>query len=378
MKRFIVLFMLISGVAWGVPSTLISTPNSFTPNTTIQSSQMNSNFTQVQNQYNLHTHTDITSLGAVTSGSWMGSVIATTYGGTGNDWSATAQGSVPVFSAAGTMSALTPGTSGQVLTSNGAGATPSWSGGGSAKDQITRGFEASASVGSVDCRVYSGNCFVGDTGVSIATTTVLQLATGGYWSSGSVVSYAGGAGWCAIGVGTGNNYVKLLGPARGNRSDTSGNSSGTNVYYWDGTNYWRIIGGVRINTSNQIETSYIQKGNTVLWSEPISINTTVSSGAWIADYSASSGIPPYSTIGIFGVDNTGANQDSGTYLRPGGTNWSTSGGNGVVTLQGGAAGTSQTKGQLTIPTSDTQTISHNNVGATATDIRVAGFIYDIR
>ncbi len=53
-------------------------------------------------------------------------VRPTQYGGTGADFSATAQGNILYFSSAGVLSALPPGTSGQFLKTNGAAANPSW------------------------------------------------------------------------------------------------------------------------------------------------------------------------------------------------------------------------------------------------------------
>ncbi len=64
--------------------------------------------------------------GDITSGSWKGTAIGTQYGGTGQDWSAVAQGSVPYFSGTGSMATLAPGTAGYVLTTQGAGANPTW------------------------------------------------------------------------------------------------------------------------------------------------------------------------------------------------------------------------------------------------------------
>jgi len=58
--------------------------------------------------------------------------LPTASGGTGNDFSGSAAGSVLSFSATGQMSVVAPGTSGYVLTSNGPGALPSWSPGGAA------------------------------------------------------------------------------------------------------------------------------------------------------------------------------------------------------------------------------------------------------
>lgn len=57
--------------------------------------------------------------------------LPTASGGTGNDFSGSAIGSVLSFSATGQMTTVAPGTAGYVLTSNGAGALPTWSSPGS-------------------------------------------------------------------------------------------------------------------------------------------------------------------------------------------------------------------------------------------------------
>ena len=67
-----------------------------------------------------------TALGVVKSGAWQGTAIGTQYGGTGSDFSGTAQGNTLYFSGAGALSALAPGTSGQFLQTRGAGANPIW------------------------------------------------------------------------------------------------------------------------------------------------------------------------------------------------------------------------------------------------------------
>ncbi len=64
--------------------------------------------------------------GTITNAIWNGTAIPTTYGGTGQNWSGVAQGSIPYFSGTGTMSTLAPGTSGYVLTTQGASANPTW------------------------------------------------------------------------------------------------------------------------------------------------------------------------------------------------------------------------------------------------------------
>ena len=66
------------------------------------------------------------SSGNITSGAWQGTVIATQYGGTGQDWSSVATGSIPYFSDTGTLSTLSPTTSGYFLKTQGAGQPPTW------------------------------------------------------------------------------------------------------------------------------------------------------------------------------------------------------------------------------------------------------------
>jgi len=63
-------------------------------------------------------------LGTVISGTWNGTAISTQYGGTGQNWSAVATGSIAYFSGAGAMTTLGVGTAGQLLTVS--GGLPSW------------------------------------------------------------------------------------------------------------------------------------------------------------------------------------------------------------------------------------------------------------
>lgn len=64
--------------------------------------------------------------GLVDNGTWQADVIATTYGGTGQNWGATVAGGLPYFSGAGTMGVLAIGAAGQALRVNAAGTLPEW------------------------------------------------------------------------------------------------------------------------------------------------------------------------------------------------------------------------------------------------------------
>ncbi len=85
MRKFLlaISFLLFTRLCFALPTVTIATPNSFSPNTTIYSSQVNSNFNEIQNKFNVHNHTDITQTGVITSGNWNGTLIGITYGGTG-------------------------------------------------------------------------------------------------------------------------------------------------------------------------------------------------------------------------------------------------------------------------------------------------------
>ena len=67
----------------------------------------------------------ITTLGTITTGTWSGTAIAATAGGTGI--TSYAVGDILYASSTTALSKLSPGTSGTVLTSNGTGNAPTWS-----------------------------------------------------------------------------------------------------------------------------------------------------------------------------------------------------------------------------------------------------------
>ncbi len=81
--------------------------------------------------------------GDITVGTWKATAIGTQYGGTGQNWSSVAIGSIPYFSDPGVMSTLAPGTAGYYLKSQGPGQPPVWAavsgGGGADTDWIISG-----------------------------------------------------------------------------------------------------------------------------------------------------------------------------------------------------------------------------------------------
>lgn len=130
MKRIIftaISCLALFRLAIAAPSNSISIPNSFTPYTTIASSDTNANNNEIQSKYNAHTHTDNTSLGTVTTGTWAADVIGAAYGGTGANLSASAQGALPYFSATGVMSSLAKDANAtRYLSNTGTTNNPAW------------------------------------------------------------------------------------------------------------------------------------------------------------------------------------------------------------------------------------------------------------
>lgn len=378
---FLALFAIPYTIALAAPSTTMNIPNSFSPSTTIQSSKVNDNNTEVQTKYNAHTHTDITQLSTITAGVWNGTEIATQYGGTGQDFSAKSQGSVPYFNGTGTMDVLAPGTSTYVLTSNGTGANPSWTAISGSRDGIVRGLEVSASVAKLEITVYSGILFHGGTIINSSTNCTLTLSTAADWSSGSIVNYGGGADWCYLGVNSAG-WVRLLGPlAYPDCSDASGSKDGTKSYYYDGTQYWKVIGASRINTSNQNAYSQYQSGNFIMLDPPVNITTTLSLGAWSSATSCASVIPAISNLALFGVysnENSGA---AGITIRANDWAWlALDANNGYASGLWSNAGTSSDiGGEITSFTDSSQQIQYYNATADdSTSIMVKAYYLNIR
>ena len=115
MKKRLSLFLAIlfsTTLCYSAPDTTMSIPNSFSPNTTISSSQVNANNNEITTQYNSHSHADITSLGTVSSGFWAGTVITVPYGGTGA--STLTDGGILIGNGTSAIQALGVATNGQV------------------------------------------------------------------------------------------------------------------------------------------------------------------------------------------------------------------------------------------------------------------------
>lgn len=122
---FVLSLLLITSVSYATPTTQISVPNSFQPNTTASSSSVNANFNEVSSKFNSHTHTDITQVSTITSGTWNGTTISIPYGGTG--LTTTTQGDILYADSANSLTKLPKSASAtRYLSNTGSSNNPAW------------------------------------------------------------------------------------------------------------------------------------------------------------------------------------------------------------------------------------------------------------
>ena len=159
------IFSSLISLSLSAPNNSISIPYSHSPNTVISSSEDNANLNEVQTKYNAHSHADLTQVGTVTSGTWQGTAIDEAYGGTGSNFSATAQGNIFYFSGTGTIAALAPGTTDYPLVSNGSGANPA--------------YEQLATAGIANLAVTNAKIAASTIDLTAKVTGVLPVANGG-------------------------------------------------------------------------------------------------------------------------------------------------------------------------------------------------------
>ncbi len=199
-------------------------------------------------------------------------------------------------------------------------------------DAILSGFELTTfAVDATAIVVKQGVLLHGVTVIKKTAPTTLTFATAGNWWDGAADSYAGGQGWCYVGVDIDGN-IKLLGANPPDKSSyasdgVEGDASGTKYYWWDGATHWRVIGAVRVDTDNKTAWGQLQSGNMVMLDIPQNMSTA-RSYTWTAAGSKAAGdcatlIPALSDMGVFGlyVNHSGTQTRAGIWIRPNGTTW---------------------------------------------------------
>ena len=372
MKRLLVLGMIfLTCNVYASPDNSINVPNSFTANTIIQSAKTNDNNNEISGKYNVHTHNDITQVGSLTIGSWLATAIGLQYGGTGANLSGSSSGSIVFITNGGVMSALPLGAAGQMLTVNPAATSVQWNS-ANIEHIVARGFEASASTLTAEVTVYPGTLYHSSTIISTSNSVVLNIGTALDYSSGSIVTYAGGAGWNYIGVNS-VGQIKFLGKISPQFDDVAGHNvmGAVKLYSLEGGSYWRIIGATRVSTTNVSADGFFQDGNCIYWDVPINVTTALSTGAWSAAIDCSAAMPTISKRAIFGYQNADTNLSvHGGFIRPNGSIYATGVADGIswTYTNGGSLG-----GRMESFTDSSQRIQHYDSGNNAVTIDLIGF-----
>lgn len=216
MKKLLFLFLLFPYLAFANPSNTVSTPNSFSPNTVISSSQVNSNFNEIQSKFNAHTHTDITNLGTVIVGTWDGSVIQPSYGGTGTSAPVNTASGAVVMTAAGqypNLDTTALNINGSSITSGTVAAARLGSGSANTATFL-RGDNTWTPPSSAITFNASGN-FTVPSGITVAWVTAVGGGGGGAGGDSTEKGGGGGGGGVVlnypISVTPGNTYNVVVG-----------------------------------------------------------------------------------------------------------------------------------------------------------------------
>lgn len=243
---------------------------------------------------------------------------------------------------------------------------------------IVRGFELTYNS-SGDLYVEPGTLFHGHTAINKTTRTNLLMAMPTHWWNGTVHSYAS-EGWSYIGVNSSGD-IRFLADNPPNAADTEGHTEGTKLFWLDNAlTYWRVIGAIRVNTSNEVAGKWSQQGNMVMWDAPISLATTVKDTAWSGAISCASGMPAISTVGIFGTYANAASV-GGMSIRPNGGTWNIPHGQAAGVSAHSGSGGDTSEGQIIQFTDPSQRIQYTNVrgsGTYAMLLTIWGYYLNIR
>jgi len=169
---------------------------------------------------------------------------------------------------------------------------------GSAAHAITRGFELVWKSTTL-VTVNAGTLFHGTTAVTKTTNTDLDITAIGDAIDGAAVQ--GVNKWVYIYCDSSGN-LKLYATAP-DKADTSGNTSGTKIYYYYGatTTYYRCLGAIRLNATGAGEIEKFYQSNSKFTYDEVYGNAIVrvlNAGASVAyaDMDCSSAVPSISTI----------------------------------------------------------------------------------
>lgn len=220
--------------------------------------------------------------------------------------------------------------------------------------------------------VTPGVVYNGITRVSKTANLTLVKTTATDWHDGVVDSYAA-QGWLYVGAKN-NGDIKFLGDNPPDKADTSGNTVGTLRYWYDGTNYWRVIGVVHVATSDDLDRAFRQEGDWIYYDTMQTALVTGTATSWL-DVNASTYVPDIARSILFAFDLPTSGAAGALHLR---TNGSDSA--GIVMTVNSGSGAGGATGQGTVYSDSSQIFEFQISGsASSANVSVTGFyIGDLR
>lgn len=207
--------------------------------------------------------------------------------------SSQAAADIIVASGATTWKRLAKGTGLQVLRMNSGATDLEWAAPSTgADDAIVRGYEL-VYASTTTVTIQAGVLYVGLTKVTKTANTTLNITTDAHYIGGT--SQRGASKWLYIYVDDSGNI--LLEDSTPTKADTAGNTDGTLIYGYYTTTYYRCVGAVLLDGSQNI-LKFSQNSTTeIFWDAPITELTTGASATY-ADVDCTSSVPAIATMAL--------------------------------------------------------------------------------
>lgn len=355
----ILILLFLCPICYGAPDTTATRPNTYTTGSTVDPDENNSNENTIYNAYNAHSHTDINATTETTFTIGDDDDIDHSYIVNNGD-------------ANNPRLRYDAGNSRWEFSNDGTTFFPIQASASVAG--ILDGFEIFYDrVHPADAiKASGGSVIIGGQNLSaISVSESLMIGSDAFWIGGSASDNA--STWIYTYVFNSGDVASFnFSTTAPNSIDELGNTGGRLKWYVTGGVAYRCIGTIR-NSTNANITSFNMVGNLVMWDSPIGITSVPSAGAWSNPLPCSAGIPETSTLGIFGLYSSDTDsRNSGTWIRPNGTTWSTNEANGIWIDTAGTEG--DISGQRECMTDGAQQINYrNDAGDEETLISVEGY-----
>ncbi len=370
----ILILMLVCNVVYAAPTPTASRPVSYTTGTTVDADDQNSNENTIYNQYNTHTHGDISTTTSTTfqigDDTDVDHDFIVNNGDTNNP-------RIRYDSGTNKFQITNDGTTyADIPTTTGSGARGVLTG----MELVLESFD--------ELLINAGECEIDDELVGTTSQISLDITSSNNWIGGTVADDASTEMYVyAFDDGSGSNiatfnYSKVAPDA----TDEEGNTGGILKYYSTGGVDYRVIGSVYNDTNSnflgfrQIDDEIlVDAGQDADQIAYLQVTTVESDNVWSG--ATASKISTLSTYGLFGftVVTTGDGTNTWFEIKPADSGRVAVQSNGVGNTDNNA-GQIEYNGSLWSETDSNQQIKYYNGGnnPTLTELRLRGYKLNIR